>query len=72
LPRIRIFDWIRRSACAITEYYGGFPVWNVNVKVVPISEGKGVLFGRTVRVDQTLVIGVGLSSLATDSNLLDD
>ncbi|MGO8804973.1 hypothetical protein [Candidatus Binatus sp.] len=72
LPRIRIFDWIRRSACAITEYYGGFPVRIVNVKVVPISEGKGVLFGRTVRVDQTLVIGVGLSGLATDSNLLDD
>ncbi len=72
LPRIRIFDWIRRSACAVTEYYAGFPVRNVNVKVVPISEGKGVLFGRTVRVDQTLVIGVGLSSLATDSSLLDD
>jgi len=72
LPRIRIFDWIRRSACAVTEYYGGFPVRNVNVKVVPIDEGKGVLFGRTVLIDRTLVIRVGLSRFATDSSLRDD
>src|SRR5271155_921006 len=72
LPRIRIFDWIRRSACAVTEYYGGFPVRNVNVKVVPIDEGKGVLFGRTVLIDGTLVIRVGLSRFATDSSLRDD
>src|SRR5277367_5790280 len=72
LPQIRIFDWIRRSACAVTEYYGGFPVRNVNVKVVPIDEGKGVLFGRTVLIDRTLVIRVGLSRFATDSSLGDD
>src|SRR5271155_5748913 len=72
LPRIRIFDWIRLSACAVTEYYGGFPVRNVNVKVVPIDEGKGVLFGRTVLIDGTLVIRVGLSRFATDSSLRDD
>src|SRR5580658_4601191 len=72
LPRIRIFDWIRLSACAVTEYYGGFPVRNVNVKVVPMDEGKGVLFGRTVLIDRTLVIRVGLSRFATDSSLRDD
>jgi hypothetical protein len=72
LPRARIVDWIRRSACAVTEYYAGFPVRNVNVKVVPVGEGKGVLFGRTVLVDQTLVIRVVLSSGATDSSLIDD
>ena len=72
LPRIRIFDWIRLSACAVTEYYGGFPVRNVNVKVVPIDEGKGVLFGRTVLIDRTLLIRVGLSRFATDSSLRDD
>jgi hypothetical protein len=72
LPRIRILDWVRRSACAVTEYYSGFPVQNVNVKVVPINEGKGVLFGRTVVADQIPLIRVGLSRFATDSSLLDD
>jgi hypothetical protein len=72
LPRIRVLDWVRRSACAVTEYYSGFPVRNVNVKVAPIGEGKGVLFGRTVVVDQTPVIRVGLSRFATDSSLRED
>jgi len=72
LPNTRVLGWVRRSACAVTEYYGGFPVRNVDVKVVPIDEGKGVIFGRTVLVDQTLVIRVGLSRFATDSSLLDD
>jgi hypothetical protein len=72
LSRTQVFDWVRRSACAVTEYYDGFPVRNVDVKVVPIDEGKGVLFGRTVLVDQTLVIRVGLSRFATDSSLRDD
>lgn len=72
VSRAQIFDWVRRSACAVTEYYAGFPVRTVNVKVVPISEGKGVLFGRTILVDQTLVIRVGISRFATDSSLRDD
>src|SRR5208337_2639621 len=62
----------RRSACAVTEYYGGFPVRNVNVEVVPIGERKGVLSGRTFIVDQTPMIRVGLSKFATDSSLRDD
>jgi hypothetical protein len=72
VARTQVLDWVRRSACAVAEYYGGFPVRNVNVKVVPIDEGKGVLFGRTVLVDRTLVIRVGLSRFATDSSLRDD
>ena len=68
LSRTQVLDWIRRSACAVTEYYAGFPVRKVDVKIVPIDEGKGVLFGRTVLVDQTLVIRVGLSRFATDSS----
>jgi len=72
LPRIRILDWVRRSACAVTEYYSGFPVRNVRVKIAPMSEGKGVLFGRTVLIDQTPVIRVGLSRFATDSSLRED
>jgi hypothetical protein len=72
LSRIRILDWVRRSECAVTEYYSGFPVRNVNVKVAPIGEGKGVLFGRTVLIDQTPVIRVGVSRFATDASLRDD
>ncbi len=72
VSRTQVLDWIRRSACAVTEYYAGFPVRKVNVKVVPIDEGGGVLFGRTVLVDQTLVIRVGLSRFATESSLRDD
>jgi len=72
LPRARVLDWVRRSACAVTEYYAGFPVRNVRVKIAPMSEGKGVLFGRTVLIDQTPVIRVGLSRFATDSSLRED
>jgi hypothetical protein len=72
LPRARVLDWVRRSACAVSEYYGGFPVRKVDVKVVPIGEGRGVIFGRTALVDETLVIRVGLSRFATDSSLRDD
>jgi hypothetical protein len=72
LPRPRIIDWVRRSASAVTEYYSGFPVRNVTVKIAPIGEGNGVLFGRTVLIDQTLVIRVGLSRFANDSSLRDD
>ena len=72
VARTQVRDWIRRSACAVTEYYAEFPVRKVDVKIVPIDDGKGVLFGRTVLVDQTLVIRVGLSRFATESNLRDD
>ncbi len=72
VSRTQVLDWIRRSACAVTEYYAGFPVRKVDVKIVPIDEGKGVLFGRTVLLDQTLVIRVGLSRFATESSLVDD
>jgi hypothetical protein len=72
VARAQVLDWIRRSACAVSEYYAGFPVRNVDVKIVPIDEGKGVLFGRTVLLDQTLVVRVGLSRFATESSLVDD
>ena len=72
LSRTQVLDWVRRSACAVTEYYAGFPVRKVDVKIVPIDEAEGILFGRTVLVDQTLVIRVGLSRFATESSLRDD
>jgi hypothetical protein len=72
LSRNRVLHWVRRSACAVTEYYEGFPVRNVDVQIVPIDGGQGVLSGRTVLIDQTLVIRVGLSRFASDSSLRDD
>src|SRR5271156_3438251 len=72
LPRIRIFDWIRLSACAVTENYGGFSLRKVEGENVANYEGKGVLFGRTVLIDRTLLIRVGLSRFATESSLRDD
>jgi hypothetical protein len=72
VSRTQVSAWVRRSACAVTEYYAGFPVRNVDVKIVPIDRGNGVMFGRTVVVDRTPVIRVGLSSSATDSSLADD
>jgi hypothetical protein len=72
LSRTQVSEWIRRSARAVTEYYAGFPVRNVDVKIVPIDEGNGVMFGRTVVIDRTPVIRVGLSRFASDSSLADD
>ena len=72
MSRTQVLSWVRRSACAVTEYYDGFPVRHVDVKIAPIDEGKGVLFGRTVLLDQTLAIRVGLSAFATESSLVDD
>jgi hypothetical protein len=68
----QVSEWVRRSACAVAEYYAGFPVRNVDVKIMPIDEGKGVMFGRTAVVDRTPVIWVGLSRFARDSSLADD
>ena len=42
------------------------------MKIALIDEGSGVRFGRTLLVDQTLVIRVGLSGFATTSSLRDD
>jgi len=68
----QVSEWVRRSACAVAEYYAGFPVRNVDVKIMLIDEGKGVMFGRTAVVDRTPVIWVGLSRFARDSSLADD
>ncbi len=72
LPHTQVLNWVRQSACAVTEYYGGFPVRNVNLEVLPVGEGKGVVSGRTVILDQTPMIRVGLSRFATGSSLQDD
>ena len=47
LSRGVTLDWISESACAVSEYYGHFPVQHLRVIVVPLDHGKGVVFGRT-------------------------
>ena len=44
VARTQVLDWIRKSACAVTEYYAGFPVRKVDVKIVPIDEGEEYLW----------------------------
>lgn len=46
LPRPDILDWIRRSAKAVTTYYGRFPVASLRLLIVPVG-GEGVRGGTT-------------------------
>jgi len=72
LPRASVLGWISKSACAVTEYYGRFPVRHLNVDIVPLENGKGVVFGRTFIPDRTAKIRVTLGHSATESDLHDD
>ena len=44
LPREKLLDWIRKSATAVSVYYGRFPVPEARVLVVPVP-GRGVRRG---------------------------
>lgn len=46
LPRARILAWLRKSAEAVTTYYGKFPVASARILIVPTS-GEGVRGGQT-------------------------
>lgn len=46
LPKPTIEEWVRRSAKAITTYYGRFPVKSARILIVP-SPGAGVQGGTT-------------------------
>lgn len=72
LPHASILGWISKSACAVTEYYGHFPVRHLNVDIVPLENGKGVVFGRTFIPDRTAKIRVTLGTSATESDLRED
>jgi hypothetical protein len=72
LPPARLMNWIRNSGCAVTEYYGSFPVPKVRVKVVPVPRGGGVVLGRTVMIGEIPQITVAISEFATESSLRDD
>ncbi|MES2070663.1 MAG: hypothetical protein V4488_09970 [Pseudomonadota bacterium] len=58
LPKTEILDWIRADARAVAVYFGGFPVKELGLLLVPVAGGKisqGVTFG-----DGKPVIRVGI------------
>ena len=72
VPRASVIHWISKSACAVSEYYGYFPVDHLRVNVVPIEGRGGVGPGKTFIPDKVPVIRVGVGSLAAESDLKDD
>ncbi len=72
LPRSLLLNWVRKSACAVTEYYGKFPVQKVDVTIAPRGESGGVLAGRTAVIDGIPRTRVAVSQFATVSSLHDD
>jgi hypothetical protein len=72
LKRGPLLAWISESACAVTEYYGHFPVAHLQVVVVPVDRGKGVVFGRTFVPGPVPVIRVMLAHAASNSDLRED
>lgn len=72
LARAPILDWISESACAVTEYYGHFPVQHLRVLVVPADHGRGVVFGRTFVPGPAPVIRVMIARTASQADLRED
>src|SRR5271167_1373149 len=70
--RAATLDWISESACAVTEYYGHFPVPQLRVIVVPLDHGKGVVFGRTFVPGPVPVIRVMIGRGASVADLHED
>jgi hypothetical protein len=72
LPRAAMLDWISESACAVSEYYGHFPVRHLQVVMVPLDRGRGVVFGRTFVPGPVPVIRAMIGRVATPSDLHED
>ena len=47
-PSAAVHNWISASACAVTTYYGRFPVKHLHLLIVPVEGQRGVLNGRTL------------------------
>jgi hypothetical protein len=72
LARGSVFGWVTESACAVTEYYGHFPVRHLHVVIVPLDHGKGVVFGRTFVPGPVPVIRVMIGRVSVDEDLRED
>ena len=47
LPREVLLDHIAQAACAVSTYYGHFPVPHYRLLIVPVADRRGVLTGTT-------------------------
>jgi hypothetical protein len=66
LDRTALLDWVRKSAQAVAEFYGHFPVAETRL-VVALKPGRGVSGGRTWAEHGGLIrIRVGEASTAED------
>ncbi len=68
--RIEATAWVHRSAAAVVAYFGGFPVPQVVVLIVP-DGGAGVRGGVTYGVP-SLLVRVRLGHATTRAQFLDD
>jgi hypothetical protein len=46
-PLAAVHHWISASACAVTTYYGRFPVKHLHLLIVPVQGRRAVLSGGT-------------------------
>ena len=51
IPSVAVHKWISAWACAVTTYYGRFPVKLLHLLIVPVDGQTGVLNGRTLTYD---------------------
>ena len=72
VPRASMLTWISESGCAVTEYYGHFPVRHLRISIVQLDTGKGVLFGRTYVPGPVPVIRAMIGHVASEADLRDD
>jgi hypothetical protein len=70
-PLAAVHNWIAESACAVTTYYGRFPVKHLDLLIVPVEGQRGVLSGRTQSYGgaSTKVL---VGQLATEEDLTHD
>lgn len=65
-PRQAVLDWIKRSARAVSVYYGRFPLRTVDIVINPFA-GRGVTGGRAFGGQQPqIIITVGVDSTHDD------
>ena len=70
-PLSAVHHWIAASACAVTTYYGRFPVKHLHLLIVPVEGQRGILSGRTQGYGgASTKIFVG--QLATEEDLMRD
>ncbi len=70
LPRETVLDWVKRSAEAVSVYYGRFPIKRVKLLIVPVG-GRGVQGGTTWGY-RGGAIRIKLGSDASEAELLRD